>query len=1641
MGWTPNKRIRQLAAVWQSLHRHRPSAYAHSQRELQFEIRSLEERRVLNGAPVAAHGQGHATHDNSQSIPGVMAGLLAPPGGGSNAQSVSPLSAKTSGAGHPGGSSTGTPPTNLPGTEGHAPFNLGNSSGQPATSLSPVVPQVSSAVGNHEVTPDFGGNPGGGNTISVPGPQTIDQDNPLVLSGVTLPGSNSDTYSVTIDWGDGNGTTSGTLTQDPTTPGTLDVQGQYSYGAPGSYDVTIAVTDVTTSTVYQDGIFMVTVNSPPTATDLTYSTPSDVTLNVTPSGGLLSGNSGSGPATAELISNSDGADGTLIVNPDGSFQYVPNGTLGTDTFTYQVSDGIDTATANLAITTTAPLTNTTPVQTFSAVEGASTGQVVLATFTDADPYAVASDYTVNVTNWGGATEGTPTVTVQELPASAAGSNWEVLGSTTYAEANFVAGTTYPVTVTVTDNTGGNSFTTSNTSFNVTDAALTNTTPVQTFSAVEGASTGQVVLATFTDADPYAVASDYTVNVTNWGGATEGTPTVTVQELPASAAGSNWEVLGSTTYAEANFVAGTTYPVTVTVTDNTGGNSFTTSNTSFNVTDAALTNTTPVQTFSAVEGASTGQVVLATFTDADPYAVASDYTVNVTNWGDATEGTPTVTVQELPASAAGSNWEVLGSTTYAEANFVAGTTYPVTVTVTDNTGGNSFTTSNTSFNVTDAALTNTTPVQTFSAVEGASTGQVVLATFTDADPYAVASDYTVNVTNWGDATEGTPTVTVQELPASAAGSNWEVLGSTTYAEANFVAGTTYPVTVTVTDNTGGNSFTTSNTSFNVTDAALTNTTPVQTFSAVEGASTGQVVLATFTDADPYAVASDYTVNVTNWGGATEGTPTVTVQELPASAAGSNWEVLGSTTYAEANFVAGTTYPVTVTVTDNTGGNTFTTSNTSFNVTDAALTNTTPVQTYSAVEGASTGQVVLATFTDADPYATASDYTVNVNWGGELRGASTVTIQEVSKSTTSSTWEVLGTATYDDYGSYNVTVQITDNTGGNSFTTSNTSFLVSDPAVIVTPVTLSIPVGANSGVQTVATFTDPGGPEGLSDYSATINWGDGTPTVAGTIVYNAATGVFSVQGSHVYGYDVSYPITVTVSHDVAPNATAVSTAVVTDVPPTLTTTPTYTSDGQGSVLTLTNINFSDPAFPVLSNSPTFTYSINWADGTPIQTGIAPVTQFGSVGVPTVGAFNLSHVYELAGDYAATLTIYDHDREVATDTIIIVVPEVPPVISSLSFTELNILSETTATGTVYYPGNSPVTVTINWGDNTTTTFTEPGGVSDTFVMTHTYYGPPNPLNPAAPISVTVAVNGQLSVFGQLEVGQVVTQAGAVQVPGTGVHFVTFFPEPKAPPLALAQTVLTERNSLYASQPLLVTTANDLIVVGADETGAAEDRVVLRLVSPDGKDANDIVLPGNVLDDLPGYLKRLPDGHYRVYYIQGDTHRERLIIDVNVRGGRPADADEDSGGTQDRPPNAQFHAPRPLAEEEPAGDDNAIHGVLASEPAFSRPALGQPAIEAPWEKPASLSASYGLLATSLLVARARSKATASSAPSPADLTRARGKFELTPPRQNGAAHRARAKGISSQVAGKSPKSKDRSSKAEADCFHVEVSALPYTD
>jgi len=108
-------------------------------------------------------------------------------------------------------------------------------------------------------------------------------------------------------------------------------------------------------------------------------------------------------------------------------------------------------------------------------------------------------------------------------------------------------------------------------------------------------------------------------------------------------------------------------------------------------------------------------------------------------------------------------------------------------------------------------------------------------------------------------------------------------------------------------------------------------------------------------------------------------------------------------------------------------------------------------------------------------------------------------------------------------------------------------VLDPAVVATGgFTINTVAGMGTGPVTVAAFSDPPGAEGLSHYSALINWGDNSTPSRGTITGPNSNGVFTVLGDHDYTTAGRLPITVTISHDRSPDATANSTAVVAPAP---------------------------------------------------------------------------------------------------------------------------------------------------------------------------------------------------------------------------------------------------------------------------------------------------------------------------------------------------------------------------------------------------------------------------------------------------------------------------------------------------------------
>ena len=297
----------------------------------------------------------------------------------------------------------------------------------------------------------------------------------------------------------------------------------------------------------------------------------------------------------------------------------------------------------------------------------------------------------------------------------------------------------------------------------------------------------------------------------------------------------------------------------------------------------------------------------------------------------------------------------------------------------------------------------------------------------------------------------------------------------------------------------------------------------------------VQVGTFTDVNPAALPTGFVASI-NWGDGTSPSSGL-IAKQPSGA----FTVTGSHTYAEESGT-GTPYAITVTVTnvDGTAPTTITGLATA-TVADAPLhSQGSPINGMEGI-GLSPTFSTVATFTDTDPNGTVSDYTAMINWGDGT--PSTVgTIMQTGMSPNGSTFQVSAPHSYPEEGTYQTVVTITDVGGSQTAATGNAVIadapLTASSTQPAVDVTESIPFSGAVGM-----FTD-GNPGGtVSDFTATIDWGDGTPNSAGTISQPGGPGnAFVVSGSHTYGVGIDGtivhdPILVFV-HDVGGSALTIA-----------------------------------------------------------------------------------------------------------------------------------------------------------------------------------------------------------------------------------------------------------------------------------------------------------------------------------------------------------------------------------------------------------------------------------------------------------------------------------------------------------------------
>jgi hypothetical protein len=262
--------------------------------------------------------------------------------------------------------------------------------------------------------------------------------------------------------------------------------------------------------------------------------------------------------------------------------------------------------------------------------------------------------------------------------------------------------------------------------------------------------------------------------------------------------------------------------------------------------------------------------------------------------------------------------------------------------------------------------------------------------------------------------------------------------------------------------------------------------------------------------------------------------------------------------------------------------------------------------------------VATVNDPDPHSTAAEYSATIDWGDGSTSAGTVS------GPTGGPFVVRGTHKYADEGTYTVKAAVTD-----TDTPNNNATAISTANVADAPLTAgaSATTGGTEGTVPASvsfTFHDANSTAAAADFTATIDWGDGTATV-GT-VSGPTLGAFKVTGSHLYAEEGAYPVHVAVTDDGGSTTAADSTAKPDDAPlaASCATSAASPQGFAGPVATFTDAN---PNGSVAD----FTARITWGDGS---------SSAGTVSGPSGGPFtvNGTHTYTSTGPETITTTISD-------------------------------------------------------------------------------------------------------------------------------------------------------------------------------------------------------------------------------------------------------------------------------------------------------------------------------------------------------------------------------------------------------------------
>jgi PKD repeat protein len=240
----------------------------------------------------------------------------------------------------------------------------------------------------------------------------------------------------------------------------------------------------------------------------------------------------------------------------------------------------------------------------------------------------------------------------------------------------------------------------------------------------------------------------------------------------------------------------------------------------------------------------------------------------------------------------------------------------------------------------------------------------------------------------------------------------------------------------------------------------------------------------------------------------------------------------------------------------------------------------------------------------------------------------------------------------------------------------SIVVANPTPVIETLTVAPTLSEGTPAQYSATASVATG--GTLTYE--WNFGDGSAPLTGQTL------------EHTYAQNGIYEITLTVTTTTGSRVTQSQTVTVNNIAPTVNAGEDLTFN-EGQTITL-NGTFTDPG------TDTHTYSWNFGDGSD----------------PVVGTLTPTHIYRDNGTYTVTLTVTDSDGAATSDTLMVTVNNVAPIITEVNGT-LTLTEGDTSTfsATAVDPGNDTLTYTWNFGDNTPLTAGQT--ISHTYPQNGTY------------------------------------------------------------------------------------------------------------------------------------------------------------------------------------------------------------------------------------------------------------------------------------------------------------------------------------